>query len=259
MLSKNKVSEITALQQKKFRQSSGLFVVEGEKMVDELLASDWDLVDLYATAELYEKYLVKNPQLLLATGPQFEKISSLKTPAGILAVARQKTYKLAEVQLQNNFTLCLDGVRDPGNLGTIIRIADWFGIKNIVCSEDTVDVYNAKTIQSTMGSFLRVQVIYTDLVSFLDSAKAQHIPVFGAVLNGTDVYTKKQIMQGVIVMGSESKGLRESVLACIDEPITIPSKLLQHESEGAGHSIDSLNVAVATSVICAIFAGQMPR
>jgi TrmH family RNA methyltransferase len=255
MLSKNKVSEITALHQKKHRQSAGLFIVEGEKMVDELLASTWQIVDLFATADLFEKYHALDKRVQLADSHLFSKISTLKTPAGILAIAKQAANDFSFEDIKNKFTLCLDGLRDPGNLGTIIRIADWFGISTIVCSEDTVDVYNPKTIQATMGSFLRVKVVYTPLVPFLINAKAQDLPLFGAVLNGENVYNKKGITKGIIVMGSESHGLSAHVLACIDEPITIPSKLLQLSSLAEqGQSIDSLNVAIATSVICAVFA-----
>jgi TrmH family RNA methyltransferase len=256
MLSKNRVSEISALHQKKYRLSTGLFILEGEKIVDELLASSWETIELIATAELFEKYASTHKQTLLADPHLFSKISSLKTPAGILAIAKQKQFKLEEIEVKNKFTLCLDGLRDPGNLGTIIRIADWFGIQNIVCSEDTVDVYNSKTIQATMGSFLRVPVIYTPLIQFLHATKMQQVPTFGAVLNGVDVYKKKGINEGVIVMGSESHGLSAEVLACIDEQITIPSKGLQASFNQQSQSIDSLNVAIATSVICAVFAGQ---
>ncbi len=254
MLSKNKISEISSLHQKKFRQSSGYFIVEGEKIVDELLLSAWEIIEIYATDELYQKYLAKAPQIQLAEAHLFAKISSLKTPAGILAVVKQKTMDLENVEVENNFTLCLDGVRDPGNLGTIIRIADWFGIKNIICSVDTVDLYNPKTIQSTMGSFLRVDVIYTSLVPFLIKTKLQQVPLFGAVLKGENVYHKKNVTQGVILMGSESHGISNDVLSLIDEPITIPSKLLSNANDVGG--IDSLNVAIATSVICAVFAQQ---
>jgi TrmH family RNA methyltransferase len=255
MLSKNKVSEITALHQKKHRQSTGLFIVEGEKIVDELLSSKWQVDELFATADLFEKYHAIDERVQLADPHLFSKISTFKTPAGILAIVKQASNYFIVEDIRSKFTLCLDGVRDPGNLGTIIRIADWFGITNIVCSEDTVDVYNPKTIQATMGSFMRVKVSYAPLVPFLISAKAQDLPLFGAVLNGENVYQKKGITKGIIVMGSESHGLSAEVLSCIDEPITIPSKLLQSASPvEQGQSIDSLNVAIATSVICAVFA-----
>jgi TrmH family RNA methyltransferase len=256
MLSKNKVSEISALHQKKYRLSSGLFILEGEKIVDELLESSWETVELIATAELFHKYESLADNIQLAEPYLFAKISSLKTPSGILAIAKQKHFSIDEIEVKNKFTLCLDGVRDPGNLGTIIRIADWFGIQNIICSEDTVDLYNSKTIQSTMGSFLRVPVIYADIVQFLTTVKNQQVPIFGAVLNGVDVYEKRGITDGVIVMGSESHGLSAEVLECIDEPITIPSKRLQFSADDVSQQIDSLNVAIATSVICAVFAGQ---
>ena len=252
MLSKNKISEISSLHQKKFRQSLGYFIVEGEKIVDELLDSTWEVVALFATAELYHKYQTKAPQIQLAESNLFAKISALKTPSGILAVVKQKYLSIDKVEVQNKFTLCLDGVRDPGNLGTIIRIADWFGISTIVCSDDTVDVYNPKTIQATMGSFLRVNVIYTQLIPFLIDVKAQQVPLFGAVLNGENVYHKKDVKQGIILMGSESHGISDEVLHLIDEPITIPAKLLSNKQ--VNEAIDSLNVAIATSVICAVFA-----
>jgi TrmH family RNA methyltransferase len=254
MLSKNKVSEISALHQKKHRLSTGFFIVEGEKIVDELLSSSWEIIDLYATTELVEKYTSRGPQIQLAEAHLFAKISTLKNPAGILAVVRQKLNDINHIELKDNFTLCLDGVRDPGNLGTIIRIADWFGIQNIICSTDTVDMYNSKTIQATMGSFLRVNVIYTSLTPFLNQAKAQQVPLFGAVLNGENVYDKKSVKQGIIIMGSESHGISDEVKDLIDEPITIPAKLLSNEQVGG--EIDSLNVAIATSVICAVFAGK---
>lgn len=254
MLSKNRVSEISALHQKKFRQSTGLFIVEGEKMVDELLTSTWEIIDLIVTAELYDQYHLKYANLQLAEAHLFSKISSLKTPAGVLAVVKQKATDLQNVILKNKFTLCLDGVRDPGNLGTIVRIADWFGIENIICSEDTVDLYNAKTIQSTMGSFLRVDLHYTNLIRFLKGAQQTELPVFGAVLNGINVYKKQGMQQGIIVMGSESHGISLEIIACINQPITIPSKLLSNAK--ATDQIDSLNVAIATAIICGVFAGN---
>lgn len=254
MLSKNKVSEITKLHQKKHRQNSGLFIAEGEKIIDEILASQWEIIELYTTADLYEKYLKIYPQVQLAEPHLFAKISTLKTPAGVLAVVKQHTLSIDDIPIKNRFTLCLDGLRDPGNLGTIIRIADWFGIKNIICSEDTVDLYNSKTIQATMGSFLRVQVMFGNLNTFLKNAQQQHVPVFGAVLNGENIYKKSGVKQGIIVMGSESHGISADVLTCVDTPVTIPSKLLQFSSDQQENNIDSLNVAIATSVICAVLA-----
>jgi TrmH family RNA methyltransferase len=256
MLSKNKISTINALQQKKQRQSTGLFVVEGEKIVDELLATSWDIADVFATSELFEKYVAVWPSTVLAETHLFAKISSLKTPAGVLAVVKQKQHTIDAQGLKNKFTLCLDGVRDPGNLGTIIRIADWFGIENIVCSEDTVDVYNSKTIQATMGSFLRVHAIYKPLPAFLKLAKENQIPIFGAVLNGQNVYQKTAVKAGIIVMGSESHGISDEVLTYVDEPISIPSKLLSTQNVDSSTSIDSLNVAIATAIICGVFSSH---
>ncbi|HRG59857.1 MAG TPA: RNA methyltransferase [Bacteroidia bacterium] len=255
MLSKNKISEITALHQKKYRQSLGLFIVEGEKIIDEVISSNAKIVEVFCTPDLFEKYENKLPQLTLADPKLFAKISTLKTPAGILAVLKQNQYHIDAKSLKNNFTICLDGIRDPGNLGTIIRIADWFGIKNIICSFDTVDFYNPKTIQATMGSFLRVDVIYADLKTFLFEIQQHQIPIFGAVLNGQNIYQKQNMNQGVLLMGSESHGISAELLNLINEPITIPSKMLTNGDKE--HQIDSLNVAIATSIICAVFAGQL--
>lgn len=256
MPSKSKISEISALHQKKYRQSTGLFIAEGEKIVEEIAASEWEIVEAYATSALYEKFVGVIPTLECVEAAVFAKISALKTPSGLLAVVKQKHFLAEQAALQNRFTLCIDGVRDPGNLGTIIRIADWFGIENIVCSSDTVDVFNPKTVQATMGSFLRVHVIYSALPLFLNSAKMQHVPVFGAVLNGQNVYHKKNASQGIILMGSESHGISPELLTLIDEPVTIPSKLLAVHKSKNESNIDSLNVATATAILCALFADK---
>lgn len=255
MLGKNKITEIKSLHQKKFRTSSKSFIAEGEKIVDELLLSDWEIVMLYTTDKLFEKYKNKTSKLQLVDSHSFYKISSFETPSGVLAIVKQKENRISGVELKNKYTLCLDGVRDPGNMGTLIRIADWFGIENIICSPDTVELYNHKTIQSTMGSFLRVNVIYNPLQDIVNMAKQQGVPVFGAVLSGENIYKQKKEKEALIVMGSESHGISKEILDLITHPITIPSGLLKSESVKSIPT-DSLNVAIASAIVLAIMAQQ---
>ncbi len=254
-LSKQKLSEIASLHIKKYRKQTGLFLVEGEKIIDELLLSDWKIQFLLVNKEYYPKYAKKTINVVELDDKHFSKLSCLSTPSGILAVVHQKEWDSSPSLFMNKLSLCLDGIRDPGNLGTIIRIADWFGIENIVCSPDTVDLYNSKTLQATMGSFLRVKICFTELVSFIKSIKLLQIPVYGAVLNGKNLYTQKLNKQGLIVLGSESHGISPNIISEIQYPISIPSGLLQSSNPNkVSLSPDSLNVAIATAVICGVFA-----
>lgn len=253
MLSKNKISEIAALHQKKFRESSGLFIVEGEKIVSELLHSNSDVIEVYATHDLYDKYVNQFENIHFTETHLFAKLSAQKSPSGILAIVKQQQQHFDVSSLKNKITLCLDGVRDPGNLGTIIRIADWFGIAHIICSNDTVELYNPKVIQATMGSFMRVKLVYAALEEYLQLIKEQNIPIYGAILKGENIYQNSNNGEGVIILGSESHGISKTITKYIDKPITIPSKLLASE-QSVKHQPDSLNVAVACSIICALFA-----
>jgi TrmH family RNA methyltransferase len=253
MLSKNKISEIVALQQKKFRVSSGLFIAEGEKIVSELIQSNSGVIEVYATHDLYDKYVNQFENIHFTETQIFAKLSAQKSPSGILAIVKQQHHHIDVTNLKNKITLCLDGVRDPGNLGTIIRIADWFGIAHIICSNDTVELYNPKVIQATMGSFMRVKLIYTALEEYLQLVKEKNIPIYGAILKGENIYQNSNNGEGIIILGSESHGISKTISKYIDKPITIPSKLLTSE-QSIKHQPDSLNVAVACSIICALFA-----
>lgn len=235
MLSKNELKYIQSLCQKKQRQASGLFIAEGPKIVDELLNSYFTVNKVYATDEWDAGKLTDLSILTRVSADELAKISGLQTPQQVLAVARQY-WPDAAPHLNQKITLVLDGIQDPGNLGTIIRIADWFGIQEIVCSLDTVDCYNPKVVQATMGSLLRVKIWYEALPAFL--AK-QQMPILGALLSGQSVYATQVDDPSLLVIGNEAKGIREELLPLINQPISIPGK------GGA----ESLNAGVATGIL----------
>jgi len=234
MLSKNELKYIQSLCHKKQRQETGLFLAEGPKLVEELLESDYTVSNIYATGDWPGKNKPGIP-VRLVSEQELEKISALQTPNQVLAVVAQRTPQKEPV-LQDQLVLVLDGIQDPGNMGTIIRIADWFGITQVIASEDTVELYNPKVIQSTMGSFMRVSVWYKPLLPFLKESKR---PVYGALLDGRNIYQQDVLKEGLLVIGNESKGIRTELLPQIEYPLTIP------RIGGA----ESLNAAVATGIL----------
>jgi TrmH family RNA methyltransferase len=233
MLSKNELKYIQSLCQKKQRQAEGLFLAEGAKLVDELLHSDYRIRSIYAVEEWVQAHPAV--QATVVTQPELERMSNLQTPNQVLAIAEQQS-PASEPGLKDKLTILLDGIQDPGNLGTIIRIADWFGINQIVASNDTVELYNPKVIQSSMGSFLRVKLWYKDAGSWIQTCS---VPIYGALLKGTSLYQVPPVKEGLLVIGNESKGIREDLMPYISAPVTIP------RSGGA----ESLNAAVATGII----------
>ncbi|MEP7319078.1 MAG: RNA methyltransferase [Panacibacter sp.] len=238
MISKNEVKYIQSLFHKKTRDTEGVFIAEGIKLVNELLESDLVIRKIYATKEWTNKH--KNLQNIVPTEDyELQKISSLSTPNQVLAIVEQKKLLQPPV-LTKCITLVTDGIQDPGNLGTIIRIADWFGINQVIASEETADIYNPKVVQSTMGSIIRVNIWYKNLISWLNDC---NVPVYGALLNGVSIHEFKNISEGVLVIGSEAKGIRENILPFIHHKITIP------KTGGA----ESLNAAVATGIILSHF------
>lgn len=256
MLSKSQISFIRALQQKKQRNEQQLFIAEGLKVVRELLLSNYTIESLYHTPELDTETLalaakvLKKAHIYEVSHADMERISALSTASSVLVIVKMPV----EVSLScfsedfDELVFVLDDVKDPGNLGTIIRIADWFGIQKIVCSSTTVDVYNPKTIQATMGSMTRVELVYTDLHPLFEQ-KHPSTPVYGALLEGNNLYQEQLNTKGFIVMGSESHGISKEIRPFITHPIHIP---------GLGNA-ESLNVAVATAVVAAEFKREILR
>lgn len=229
-LTSAEIKSVKALGSKKFRDIEGLFVVEGEKMVAEALESGFKIEKLYRRDEIGEQ--------------QMSRISSLDSPSPVLAVIRKAEPKPAVAG--KGLFLALDSVRDPGNLGTIMRIADWFGIDGIFASQDTVDQYNPKVVQASMGAVFRKTVTYCDLPALCRSFREAGLPVYGTFLDGSDIYGAELKAEGLIVMGSESFGISKEVGANVDSRIKIPSY-------SVGPGAESLNVAVATAVTVAEF------
>ncbi len=243
MLVKSKAKYIQSLGQKKFRQQEGVFIAEGPKLVNELLTEhSGSVLEVFAVKNWIEANgrLATNCDLTEITEGELEKISQLTTPNQVLAIIKQST-PIKPVAEKDKFILALDGIQDPGNLGTIVRIADWFGISHIVCSEDSADRYNPKVVQSTMGSIGRVNVFYTSLSEWLVEQKDARI--YAAVLEGQDITKMQQPAGGVIVIGNESKGISEAVRQFCNASITIPQK----------GKAESLNAAVATGIILSHF------
>jgi RNA methyltransferase, TrmH family len=233
MLSKNEAKYIQSLSQKKQRQTEGLFLVEGTKAMDEVLQENWPVQALYATTEWQPKQEPNCPVRTI-TAADMGKITQLKTPSPVLAVLPIPVPK--RLPQPHEWVLALDGIQDPGNLGTLIRIADWFGIHHLVYSFQTADPFQPKTIQATMGSFVRVACHQLDLASFLAAHQA---PVYGAVLDGNNVFDLPPVQPGVLLLGNEGNGIDPVLLPLLTHPLTIPRK------GGA----ESLNVAVAGGIL----------
>jgi len=240
MLSKSTISLLKSLQQKKFRTEHGLFLVEGYKSVIDFANSAYQIVTIYYTNAI-------DPKLLNLSGKinfneisltDLEKISSLRSPQEIIALVKMPEWPILKAEeLKGKFAIALDGIQDPGNMGTIIRTADWFGIQHIICSADTVDVYNPKVVQATMGSLARINVYYTELAEFLGDI---NLPVYGALLDGANIYETDFGTEGVVIMGNEGNGLRPEIIRLVKKAITIPR----------WGNAESLNVGIATAIFC---------
>ena len=245
MISKNKIKYIRSLELKKNRNKEGKFVAEGFKVVDDLLAlQPADLI--VATQEwLHGKHLAAQTEVIEVTEEELKKVSFLQHPQQVLAVFKQAQDGDFSINTQE-LSLALDGVQDPGNLGTIIRIADWFGITHIYCSQDTADVYNPKVVQATMGSIARVKVEYGNLLGLVESLPAD-VPVYGTLLDGDNIYQQQLENRGLIVMGNEGKGISPALTKKVNRRLLIPNF-----PEGRA-TADSLNVAIATAITCSEF------
>lgn len=264
MISKNKIKYIHSLELKKNRTMEGKFVAEGHKVVDDLLALHPAELIVATEEWLRGKQFPTSTEVIEVTEEELRKVSFLQHPQQVLAVFKQNLYKkegatskaarplyehgFSEIDLAQ-LNLALDGVQDPGNLGTIIRIADWFGIEHIYCSPDTADVYNPKVVQATMGSIARVKVEYGNLLSMISSLPAD-TPIYGTLLDGDNIYQQPLENHGVIIMGNEGKGISKALAAKVNHKLLIPNF-----PEGRP-TADSLNVAIATAITCAEFRRQ---
>lgn len=248
MISKNKIKYIRSLELKKNRNKEGLFVAEGHKVVDDLLALRPAML-LVATKEwLQGKHLNERTEVIEVTEEELRKVSFLQHPQQVLAIFEQDSqnaFNATEVDV-TELSLALDGVQDPGNLGTIIRIADWFGITHIYCSQETADVYNPKVVQATMGSIARVSVRYGDLQALIDNLP-EGTPVYGTLLDGENIYQQELDNKGIIIMGNEGKGISPALAKKVNKRLLIPNF-----PEGRA-TADSLNVAIATAITCSEF------
>ncbi len=252
-ISKNQIKFIRQLEQKKFRRRAGLFVAEGTKVVGDLLAH-YQPHTVFATDDWLKGHASENCHLSSVitevTDEELRRLSFLQHPQQVLAlfpIPLPTDIPLTSYlsPLTSNLSLALDGIQDPGNLGTIIRIADWFGIEQIICSEDTVDAWNPKVVQATMGSIARVNIIYNNLLEFLDTLPADY-PVYGTLLDGDNIYTQPLTPHGLIVMGNEGNGISPEIRQKVNRRLLIPSYRTDDTAE-------SLNVAIATAVTCAEF------
>ncbi|AOW21644.1 TrmH family RNA methyltransferase [Urechidicola croceus] len=238
MLSKSQIKLITSLRQKKYRIQHNLFIAEGIKVVNELLNSNIKLETLYCTTDFLNDVLPNMVEIV--TENELKKISGLKNPNQVLGLFKIPTEN--EINY-SEFTLALDDINDPGNLGTIIRLCDWFGIHQIVCSRNTVDCFNSKVVQSTMGSLSRISINYTDLKSFLANSD---LPIYAAIMDGDNVYKTKLEKNAILVMGNEANGISQEILDLITNSIAIPRF-------GDMQQTESLNVATATAILLSEF------
>ena len=251
MIGKNTIKWVHSLEMKKNRKREHLFVAEGPKVVGDLLAH-YRPRAVFATAEWNGRASLPSyvtPETV--SDDELRRLSFLQHPQQVIAVLEMDDDVSISVSPER-LSLVLDGVQDPGNLGTIIRIADWFGIDNIVCSPDTADAYNPKVVQATMGSLARVNVSYTPLLPFLTSLPAD-MPIYGTLLDGSDIYASELSSRGIIIMGNEGNGISSEVRALVSKPLLIPN--FRQEGDCA----ESLNVAVATAITCAEFCRRLNK
>jgi len=251
MISKNQIKYIQSLHSKKNREQEKLFIIEGIKLVTEfILDGSYTIKDLFATQDYIDNHIdllkSKTVNCTEISLEDLKKISLQTTPNQVLAIVTTKDHELNSDWLQQGLTLYLDDIRDPGNLGTMIRIADWFGIKQVICSENTTEVYNPKTLQASMGAVLRVNVIYKSFNNVLSIAK--NLPIYGALLEGKNIYTT-QLQKGIIVIGNEANGITPEVQKQITNAITIPA--------ATNNGSESLNAANACAIICGEFFRQL--
>lgn len=242
MVSKNQIKWITSLQLKKYRLENQLFIAEGVKVIQELLQSNFVLEDLFATEEVFNSFSVNNKTVV--TEAEMKKITALSSPSSCLAVFQMPK----ETKISNQgLIVALDDIRDPGNLGTIIRLCDWFGIEQMICSKETVDVFNPKVVQATMGSLARVNIQYIDIQEFISNSS---LPIFGTFMDGNNIYSEDLPNDGIIIFGNEANGISAEIEKLVTNRIAIPRF-------GKLQKTESLNVATATAIILSEFCRRL--
>ena len=244
-LSNNKIKYIKSLKEKKFRNQYNCFVAEGEKLVFDLMGTCKCQIVAALPEIISSRTDIDAEEIIEASVVELNRATSLKTAPSVIAVFYQPQSDINEQYFNKSLSLVLDGVQDPGNVGTIVRIADWFGIHNIFCSYDCADVFNPKTVQATMGSIARVKVTYTDIIALIN--KSNRLPVYGTFLGGKNIYEESLSKNGLIVMGSEGKGISSEVEKLVTDRLFIPNFPTDSKSS------ESLNVAVATAITCSEF------
>ncbi|MFI3319180.1 MAG: RNA methyltransferase [Rikenellaceae bacterium] len=243
-MTKAEIQLIKSLNDKASRAEHGLFIAEGSKLIEEILGSSLCVRKVYALSDIFglsgDIFEVISPK-------EMERISTLKSANNSLAVVEIPKSELRVEELADGLTLMLDEVQNPGNLGTIIRLADWFGVENIICSPNSADAFNPKVVQASMGAILRVKVHYTPLVPILEQLSKMSLPIYGTFLDGANIYSKQLSNRGVIVMGNEGRGISDEVSTFVNERLYIPP----YPADCAGS--ESLNVAIATAIVCSEF------
>lgn len=246
MLTKNTIKRISSLQTKKFRKEHGVFTAEGIKLIDELFNSNFEIRELYYTSEWKGSSIDKPQYHEEITADEMKKISALTTPSQVFAVVSIPEYSINDIDFTNELVLALDTIQDPGNLGTIIRLANWFGINSIICSHETVDIFSPKVVQSTMGAITRVKVIYCNLKEELTKARSK-VPIYGTFMEGSNIYETELNPKGVVIMGNEGNGISADIEKLVSQKIHIPNYAKD------GSVVESLNVAMATAIVCSEF------
>ena len=251
MISKNKIKYLKSLEMKKHRQAESVFVAEGPKIVGDLLNAGFEptylaVVECSDFASRLKNFDLNGVQIDFVTADDLRKVSSLEAPQQVLAVLKQPVWQLDSNIASKELCLALDEVQNPGNLGTIIRLAAWFGIEHLFCSKGCADVYNSKTVQATMGGLAHVKVHYVDLVEMIGNLP-DSTPIYGTFLDGENLYGKQLEQRGLIVMGNEGRGVSKEVENLVTEKLFIPNYPAEREST------ESLNVAIATAIVCAEF------
>jgi len=250
MLSKSRIQFISSLKTGKYRGINQRFIAEGPKLVYELLQSEYVIDSLYATQEWINENgseILSKVSIIPIFLKELERISALKTPNQVLAVVCIPRQMDELPDQDGQLVLALDNISDPGNTGTIIRTAEWFGIRNIICSENCADIYNPKVVQASMGSIFRVNIFYKNLKQYL-WALPEKIPVYGALLNGKDIYKTDLTAHGIIIIGNESHGISSELLPLIKTKIKIPDY-----SGGGSISAESLNASIAAAIVLSEF------